>query len=80
MEFHAFDGSSGKHQVRGKVLSINGKELRLEKEGGVILQIAIDKFCKADRELLTAAYEAESEIQSEQTDGERLRKDVEKAF
>ena len=64
--------------VRGKVLWIDGKEVRLEKEGGAIRKIAIDKFCTADRELLKAAYEAESEMQSEQTDSEKFRKDVEK--
>ena len=59
-DFMLWTDASGNHQVRGKVLSIDGKEVRLEKEGGAILKIAIEKFCKADRELLTAAYEAES--------------------
>jgi hypothetical protein len=78
-DFMLWTDASGKHQVRGKVLSIDGKEVRLEKEGGAILKVAIDKFCTADRKLLTAAYEAESEMQSEQTAGEKFRKDVEKA-
>ena len=79
-DFMLWTDASGKHQARGKVLSIDGKEVRLEKEGGAILKIAIDKLCTADRELLKAAYEAESEMQSEQTDREKFRKDVEKAF
>ena len=79
-DFILWTDASGKHQVRGKVVSIDGNEVRLEKEGGAILKIAIDKFCKPDRELLTAAYDAEREMQSEHMDCEKFRKDVEKAF
>jgi hypothetical protein len=79
-DYMIWTDSTGNFKVQAKVLSIDGKEVRLEKEGGAILKIAIEKFCKADRELLTDAYEAESEMQPGQTDRERFREDVKKAL
>ena len=79
-DFMVWTDSTGKRQVRTKPLSLDGKEVHMEKRSGSCFDVSVDRLCKEDQKLLSEVYSAEKARKQLLAEREAFQDAVKKAL